>query len=271
MEDFFHGQLRWRPPQSLGASATMNLKKFAADAMRRLNIGHTVIPNEDVQHYAQQQHLKALISLLGIDCVFDVGANEGQYGQFLRRQIGYRGHIVSFEPNPACIPALEKRAKADGRWLVKPYALGRNSGSALLKVMASSTFSSFLSPDHGHVGLFTKKNSVVSEVDVQVRTLDDAAPEILSKLKAVSPYLKMDTQGFDLEVVAGATDSLDRFSALQTEASVVPIYQGAIDYAEAIRRLQALGFELSGIFLNNPQHFPRLIEFDCHMINRRVL
>jgi hypothetical protein len=43
-------------------------------------------------------HLKSLFKILETTCVFDVGANTGQYGDFLRAQVGYQGLIVSFEP-----------------------------------------------------------------------------------------------------------------------------------------------------------------------------
>lgn len=247
----------------------MTPRQLAGAVMRRL--GYTVVPNWQIRHFAQGEYLKALFAHLRIDCVFDVGANQGQYGTFLRQHIGYRGQIVSFEPNRDCLHALEMKAKADGRWRVEPYALGRVEGTAAFNVMAGSQFSSFLTPDHSRVNTFSNKNRVVEELDVEVRTLDRVAPDILSTMKSVAPYLKLDTQGFDLEVVAGGASVIDRFCALQTEASVVPIYQGAADMAESIHRFQSLGFELSGIFPNNPQHFPRAIEFDCHLVNHRVL
>ena len=43
------------------------------------------------------RYLMALFEHQAIDCVLDVGAHWGEYGEFLRRQ-GYRGRIVSFEP-----------------------------------------------------------------------------------------------------------------------------------------------------------------------------
>lgn len=54
--------------------------------------------------------------------------------------------------------------------------------------------------------------------------------------------------------------------ALQTEASVRPIYDGAPGYQETLRFLDGHGFVMSGISQNNSSHFPPLVEFDCHLI-----
>jgi len=89
--------------------------------------------------------------------------------------------------------------------------------------------------------------------------------------KFLRPYLKLDTQGFDLNVARGAGSEIRHFQALQMEASVTPIYDKMPDFTESIREFRHMGFELSAIFANNPEHFPRMIEFDCHMINRACI
>ncbi len=82
------------------------------------------------------------------------------------------------------------------------------------------------------------------------------------------PYLKMDTQGFDLEVVRGATETLRVVPVLQTEVSVRPLYAGMPDYITSIRTLEERGFELSGLFPVVYDTSFRVVEFDCVMANR---
>src|SRR5882672_4717902 len=68
-------------------------------------------------------HLAAIFDRLKIDCVLDVGAHVGQYGRFLRN-IGYTGHIVSFEPVRANFARLERRSERDAKWTIHRLALG---------------------------------------------------------------------------------------------------------------------------------------------------
>ena len=59
--------------------------------------------------------LMSYFDAFGIDCVFDVGANVGQYGTRLRR-LGYRRRIESFEPIPTAYKRLEETASSDRLW-----------------------------------------------------------------------------------------------------------------------------------------------------------
>ncbi len=233
--------------------------------------GYTVIPHWRAEKHAQAEYLEKLFGLLEVDCVLDVGANEGQYVDFLRQEVGYRGTVVSFEPIPALGQHLIERAKGSPGWVVQPYALGTSSGIASFNVMVGSQFSSFLTPSHSATSRFEAINRVSDKVEVEVRALDDVLPGLRRDLGFSRPYLKLDTQGFDLAVLKGGAASLQQVVALQTEASVTPIYEGAPDFASVVRYLEGCGFALSGMFANNPAHFPLMIEFDCHMVNRARL
>ena len=240
------------------------LKQIVSQLAGRM--GYTIVPNWQLRHYPGMRHTQRLFDLLGIDLVLDVGANAGQFRDFLRSQVGYGGRIVSFEPTPRLAEALAARAAADPLWSVEPRALGAVPGTAAFHVMENSEFSSFLTPRHDSTGLFTEMNRVRETVDVEVATLDAVLPALMAQHRAGAVYLKLDTQGFDLEAIKGAEASLPHIAALQTEASVRPIYQGAPSYSDVTDHLAARGFVVSGMFPNNEGNFPELIEFDCLMI-----
>jgi hypothetical protein len=74
-------------------------------------------------HVAAEVHLRNLLRHYAINCVVDVGANEGQFATGLR-QLGYPGRIVSFEPQSGPMAVLQQRAAGDPQWEVHAFGLG---------------------------------------------------------------------------------------------------------------------------------------------------
>lgn len=200
-------------------------------------------------------HLSRLLPQLGIDVVLDVGARVGEYGRWLRDN-GYRGRIVSFEPVSAHLGPLRAAAAADPAWTVVPCALGDRDGVADISVARMSQLSSLLPvSDYGR----SFPTEAVRAERVQVRRLDTVWPE----LPRGRTYLKLDTQGYDLQVLAGAGARLDEVLALQTEAAVQRLYDGAPTHLETLVELDRLGFTPSGLFPVTLDDGLRLVEYDC--------
>lgn len=194
-----------------------------------------------------------------MDCVLDVGANSGQYALMLREYSGYQGRIISFEPVPGVVAALRKNSDRDPLWHVQPVALGNTSGRATFRTMPSATEgSSFLA-------LRQEDQPEIVPVEVEVRRLAELLPELQREHGFSRPFLKMDTQGFDLEVFAGAGDAIKTVVGLQSELSVDPFYAGAPDWQHALSIYRNAGFVLSTLFANNLDWFPKLREIDCVM------
>jgi len=238
----------------------------ASKVLRKMR--YTIIPTWRLAHYPLAQHLRKIFRTFEIDCVLDVGANKGQYHDFLRGQVGYEGKIVSFEPIPDHVEILRRRAAHDREWFIEGCALGSAPGQATFNVMTNTEFSSFLDPDHSNAGSFGGRNEVVTTITVEVKTIDGVIPALQDRLGFRRPYLKLDTQGFDLEVIKGSHEQLKNIWALQTEISVKAIYHNMPNYVETIAAMESLGFGISGIYPNNPDHFPEAVEFDCVMVNK---
>src|SRR5690606_19911809 len=92
----------------------------------------------------------------------------------------------------------------------------------------------------------------------------------ISDLSKRSILLKMDTQGYDLEVFKGATESLRYAKCILSELSVLPIYAGAPHYLDALAHYEESGFAITGLYPISRNSDLSVIEFDCIMINRRV-
>ena len=219
----------------------------------------------------EQVHLQRLLSHFDVDCVFDVGANTGQYATMLRQKAGFKGRIISFEPIPEAAAAIRLKARHDPLWTVEELALADTAEPRVLNVMAGSEFSSLSTPRTDEVGRFTAMNRPVRSIMVQSDTLAGAFPRLQSVYGFNLPFLKMDTQGFDPAVLRGAGGILPSFVGFQSELSIRRIYQDAWDFREAITYYQSLGFDLSAFVPNNAGHFPALIEIDCIMVRRDLM
>ena len=228
--------------------------------------GYEIVPLGETKARDFALYLRAVLAHQNIDCILDVGANVGQYHDFLRDKVLYGGPIVSFEPISRNVDRLRKRARFDGAWHIEGYALGAAEGTLPLNVMVSDQFSSFLEPDNSRAPDIGELNVPRHIETVAVRTLDTVLPALRERLGFERPYLKLDTQGFDMEVLRGGRDSLSTVLALQTEASVIGIYKGMPTYMETIRYLGECDFELSGLYPVARDRSLRLFEFDCVMI-----
>jgi FkbM family methyltransferase len=210
--------------------------------------------------------LTQFLSAFRIDCVFDVGANIGQYGKRLR-QIGYRGLIISFEPNPNAFQKLQEAAKADRQWIVRQTALDSEIRNIVFNVMKSDQFSSLHVPDNTTTTIFRDMNVIETQIPVTTATLNDLFPGLRAQFGFSRPFLKMDTQGHDFQVVAGADKYLMDFVGLQSELGLTPLYEDSLGFSEALALYRSKGFKLSALVPNNKGHFPDLHEIDCIMYN----
>jgi FkbM family methyltransferase len=230
---------------------------------RYIAAGNPIPQARQVQRFLDKGFLIGLLRQLEIDCVLDVGANRGQYAQSLR-SIGYRGEIHSFEPIPGDFAKLKDAASGDPAWHVHNYALGRAAGTSALNLVdaggENTVFSSFLSPAHDMIP------DNVTRIDVQIRTLDEMVEEIPALRDAGrNLFLKLDTQGFDMEVCEGSKAIMPRIRGLQSEISVVQIYDNQPDYIEALQYYRGLGFSLMDLAVVNRTANNEVLEYDCIM------
>jgi FkbM family methyltransferase len=247
--------------------------KIVKDTVLKVSrsLGYDIVPLREMKERDFALHLRDLLKHLEIDCVLDVGANVGQYHDFLRDKVLYDGPIVSFEPVGRHVELLRRRASTDRDWHVEGYALGGREGELPINVMASDQFSSFLQPDNSRTRAYDGLNEPTHVETVTVHTLDVVLPMLRERLNFDRPYLKLDTQGFDMEVLQGGRDSLPDVRALQTEASIIGIYKGMPDYMDTIRYLDERGFDVTGFYPVSRDPSLRLIEFDCVMLNRSAV
>ncbi len=214
--------------------------------------------------YALNEHVFEMLRKYSVNCVIDVGANRGQYGQRLRCS-GYRGHIISFEPVPALFEQLRRQAADDPCWLVYPYALGAANTLVSMHVVPG-TLSSLRAPSTFGARRYRELRKPVTE-QIEMRRLDGLLDDLLAHVEAPRPYLKLDTQGYDVEVFEGLGERVSDFVGMQSEVALIRVYDGMPRMPEALATYEAAGFEITALYpVSRERATARIIEFDCVMM-----
>lgn len=177
----------------------------------------------------------------GIDLILDVGANTGQFVSEIRRG-GYAGNIVSFEPLSEAHGKLLQASNGDAKWDIYPRcALGDRNGEVEINIAGNSQSSSILPMLESHRSAAPESAYQGKEL-VPIKTLDAVAGQYLKNAHA--PFLKIDTQGFEWQVLDGARATLPHVRGVLLELSLVPLYEGQHLWLEIMARLEAEGFVL---------------------------
>jgi len=170
-----------------------------------------------------------------IDLVIDVGANVGQFGESLREG-GYRGRIVSFEPIEAAFEALSKKAAADSKWEAHHCGLGATKGEAGIHVSELTVFSSILSLTRV-ASLHDSRIAVERTETIKIETLDDLTAGMTGNI-----LLKIDTQGYEKQVIEGGQQLIARVQGILMELPIIHVYEGEWQFHEAAKFMSDAGF-----------------------------
>ena len=222
-----------------------------------------------ISAYVAQEHVAQLLRMYRVNCVLDVGANRGQYARRLRRA-GYRGHIVSFEPVPDTFAELQAAASADARWTVHQCAVGDYDGHISINVVPG-TMSSVLEPTPFGASRYAQLRAP-TRAEVPIRRLDGLLDEVLAPVPDPRPYLKLDTQGYDLQAFAGLGERVREFVGMQSEVAIMQIYDGVPRMPEAVATYEAAGFAITGLLpVSRQSATGRVLEYDCVMVRAELV
>ncbi len=188
--------------------------------------------------YATQRSLAGLLRQEKINLVLDVGANLGQFVDELWAA-GYTGQVVSFEPLASAHAQLVDKARRYPNWTIADRtAVGARTGAVDINISGNSVSSSVLPmlPSHSRA---EPHSAYVGTETVPMHRLDD-----LYSLSATDrAVLKIDVQGYEKEVLQGATEVLASCRAVITEMSLVPLYESQVLARELWDFLVEQGFE----------------------------
>ena len=202
--------------------------------LQKLNFQLKRYPDSDIR-----RRLK-IIQSQEINCIFDIGANTGQYGVYMRKY-GYKHKIISFEPLQKAFNQLQINASKDSQWETYNYALGDENAKATINVANNSSSSSILDmlPKHLENAPHSK---YVSQEEIEIKTLDSQFDKLYKKGDKL--MLKIDTQGYEKLVIDGAGKSLKNVQIIQLEMSIIPLYKDEMLFDDMIQYLKQRNFEL---------------------------
>jgi FkbM family methyltransferase len=202
----------------------------------------------DVRRYdllsSEHKRLALLLAANEVDLVLDIGANTGQWAQELRRA-GYAGDMISFEPLPQAHTQLKRNATGDPKWVVaERVAVGERIAEVEINVAGNSLSSSLLPMLPMHVA-GAPKSAYVSSEKTQMVTLDSLIGSVIPARRR-RIFCKLDVQGYEAKVLAGAGSLLRQTIGLQMEISLAPLYREQPLFRELLETMARSGFEIFG-------------------------
>jgi len=171
--------------------------------------------------------------------VIDVGANKGQFAVYARTRWP-DARLICFEPLPG--PRAKLVRVTRGQAEIHDCALGVEPGQGLMHLATRTDSSSLLPLGTRQKAIFGMEES--GTLRVPIKRLDACLSSPLPR----PILLKIDVQGFELEVLKGATDLLPEINAVYVEASYIELYEGQALHHDIEWFLEESGYRLVGRF-----------------------
>lgn len=206
-----------------------------------------------------ERRLVRLLGHLGVDTIVDVGANIGQFGSHVRAA-GFHGRLLSLEPLPNAFARLRGISNRDDLWESICAAAGSRSGRVTVNVAANSVSSSVRAMLEAHEDA-AQDSSYIGKTEACIVRLD-----AFLEARSVVPercMVKIDTQGFEAEVLEGLGDKLRRLACVQLELSLVPLYAGQALFDPLIARMRDSGFNLVSLEPGFADRQGRMLQCDA--------
>jgi FkbM family methyltransferase len=187
-----------------------------------------------------QLELLDLVKPLGVDVAYDIGANSGAW-TLLVKAIMPGCHVEAFEP----LDCFSGWSIPGTRF--HPVALGNANGKATIRATNFADASSILPLSDVSRRQFGIEE--VGPVSVDLARLDDYRRE---RDLPFPDLIKLDVQGYELEVLKGGLDCLASAKAVISEVAFVELYEGQAEFHEIVGFMAAQGLYLHAFGASSP-------------------
>jgi FkbM family methyltransferase len=215
----------------------MVLKETLLRQIRRLGINISKFPDADLRRRI------TLLNNFKISKILDVGANSGQYSK-LMKELGFKGEIISFEPLSDTFKKLREESEKYNNWTAVNIALGEMDGVIQINVSKNSYSSSILKmlPLHFESA---PASIIIRKEMVKISKLDTIFNNFCKDDDKV--FLKIDTQGYEIKVLEGAREAINKITGVHLEMSLIPLYEGEALFSNMLFYMKDLGFDLCSL------------------------
>jgi FkbM family methyltransferase len=213
--------------------------------IKKLSLHVGVDVRESRPERTSEARIVKICEQLGLNTILDVGANRGQFAESIFRA-GFQKNIISFEPLHRPHLELKRRAMRWPGWVVASRcAIGSQRASSTIYRSKNEVSSSLLRVLPAHISVEPDTAAVGEEI-VSVIPLNqvDGIYQVAKK----GLFLKIDTQGFEVEVLKGADLVINHVGAVFIECSLVPLYRDSPTIKDVMEKISRLGFSVTDVF-----------------------
>ena len=168
--------------------------------------------------------------------VIDAGANIGQFARAAAETFPH-ARIIAFEPLPDVAETMRANLRDTPRVEVRAAALGPSDGTIALRRNQYSPASSVLRLRSDAAAAFDLAEQ--GEVEVPLARLDTA---MKGEVLEAPVLLKLDLQGYELEALRGASETLARTQHVLLEIGLQPTYEEEPTFEDVYAFLTSAGF-----------------------------
>jgi FkbM family methyltransferase len=201
--------------------------------------------------------IKKRLPLLDLATIFDVGANVGQSVQAFR-EAAPQATIYAFEPVTASFAELQKATESDQNVRCMHLGLNDHKGTALMGASGTSS-----------VNAISNFSGPAETIPLSTGT-DFCHEHNISHIN----YLKIDTEGQDLNVCIGFRSMFERFAIdmVQVEAGVDPENTRHVPLQSLVRFFEPIGYRIFKFYSQKiPSRRPVLRRVDAVFISPKQI
>ena len=199
-----------------------------------------IILIKEKNYFNPEQNLYKSIKFHNIRSIIDVGAHEGNFIEKILQRFLFI-EAISFEPAKEAFKNLIIRSEKYKNWKILNYALAARDQNMEMNISNYTEASSFLSIEKTLLK-FRPELKVVSKELVKCKKIDNFISEFDSLQKPI--LLKVDTQGYEMEVLKGGNQTLDIIDFVLLEVSTGATYRGQPSLKEVIEYLENKRFKV---------------------------